>query len=150
MYASVNYGIIGSDNGLALIGSKPLSDPVLTGCQLELWNQPSVKYESKYNNFHARRILWNGCLQNGGHFCLGFKMLNASESLLLRWFPVFVNFHHFFQNQRNTVYLLHIMSIFDMCLSYNDTCQIGTWFMSSNRYLDKWRSTNGEYQKELQ
>ena len=34
-----------------LLGAKPLSEPMLNYCQLNLLEQTSIKFESKHNNF---------------------------------------------------------------------------------------------------
>ena len=48
--------------------AKPLPEPMLTHCQLDPYEQGSVKFESKYRTFHSRKCIWNGRLRNGGHF----------------------------------------------------------------------------------
>ena len=48
-----------------LFGAKPLSD-----WMLDSYEQISVKFESKRNNFHSRKQIWIWPLQNGGHFVL--------------------------------------------------------------------------------
>ena len=45
IYVSPNKAIIGSDN-------EPLSETMMAYCQLNHWGHISVKFESKYNNFH--------------------------------------------------------------------------------------------------
>ena len=35
-----------------LFSAKPLFEPMLAYCRLDPWQQISVKYQSKYNNFH--------------------------------------------------------------------------------------------------
>ena len=49
-----------------LFGAKPLPEPVLTYCQLDLWQQISVKFELKYKTFHS----WKG-------ICLAFSYMQA-------------------------------------------------------------------------
>ena len=41
-----------------LFGTKPLPEPVLFYCQLESWQQVSVKFESKFYHFHSRKCIW--------------------------------------------------------------------------------------------
>ena len=50
-----------------LIGTKPLSKPLMPCYHLGDWEHISVKYKSKYNNVDARKWIWI-CLQRGGHF----------------------------------------------------------------------------------
>ena len=40
-----------------LYGAKPLSEPMLGGCQLYISEQMLVKSESKYNNSHTRKYV---------------------------------------------------------------------------------------------
>ena len=51
-----------------LFGAKPLPEPLLAYCQLDAWEQTSVKFESKYQNFSFKKIYLKCCLRNGGHF----------------------------------------------------------------------------------
>ena len=41
-----------------------------------LAEQTSVKFESKYSNFHSRKCFWKRCLQKCRPFCSGFNVLN--------------------------------------------------------------------------
>ena len=38
---------------------KPLSEPMLEYCQLDPWEQTSMKYQSKFIHFHSRKCIWN-------------------------------------------------------------------------------------------
>ena len=53
------------------IGAKPLPEPMLTYCQLDPYQQTSVKFESEYKTFHSRICIWKYRLRNGSHFCPG-------------------------------------------------------------------------------
>ena len=46
IYVLAAYDIIGSDSGLSPVcfGAKPLYEPMLEYCQLDLWEQFSVKF----------------------------------------------------------------------------------------------------------
>ena len=57
-----------SDELAILFGTKPLPKPVLTYCQLGPCEQTSVKFQSKYKYFHARKCYRECPLQSGGHF----------------------------------------------------------------------------------
>ena len=83
MYASVKWVNIGSDNGLRLDGAKPLSEPVLTYCQLEFKEHSSMKFYLKFKYFHSQKCAWTCCLRNGGHFVQGglFEMYKAIQIL---------------------------------------------------------------------
>ena len=45
MYSSMNWVIIGSDNGMSLFDAKPLPEPMLAYCQLDTWERISLKFE---------------------------------------------------------------------------------------------------------
>ena len=62
-----------------LCAVKPLSEPMLEYSQLNLWEQISVKFESKYNNFHSRKCISKCCLQNGGH------LVSISQCVILMY-----------------------------------------------------------------
>ena len=44
-----------SDNGCRLVGAKPLSEPMLECCELDPREQISLKFNSKFENFHSRK-----------------------------------------------------------------------------------------------
>ena len=67
IYAPVNWASICLDNGLSVPSHKPLSKPVLEYCQLDPCEQTSMKFESKYRNFHSWKCIWKFRLRNGGH-----------------------------------------------------------------------------------
>ena len=52
-----------------LFGTKPLPEPMLTYCQLDCWEQISVKLESKFYHFHSRKCIWNCRLPKWRPFC---------------------------------------------------------------------------------
>ena len=52
-----------------LFGAKPLPEPVLAYCQLESWEQISVKFESEYYYFHSRICILNCHLLKWRPFC---------------------------------------------------------------------------------
>ena len=54
-----------------LFGAKPLSKPVLGYCQLDRKEQTSVKFESEFYHFHARKCIWKCCLPEWRPFCSG-------------------------------------------------------------------------------
>ena len=61
-----------------LFGAKPLSKPMLVYCQLDPREQSSVKFKSKYKNFHSRKCIWKCRLRDGGHFVQGDIIKSAS------------------------------------------------------------------------
>ena len=54
-----------------LFGAKPLSEPMLAYCQLDSWEQFSVKFESEFYHFHSRKCLWICHLPTCRSFCPG-------------------------------------------------------------------------------
>ena len=40
-----------------LFGVKPLPEPTLAYCQLDSWEQISVKFESEFCHFHSRKCI---------------------------------------------------------------------------------------------
>ena len=40
-------------------GAKPLPEPMLAYCELDSWEQISVKIESEFYRFHSRKCIWN-------------------------------------------------------------------------------------------
>ena len=53
-----------------LLSAKLLSKPMPACCQLDLQEQTSVKFNSKYKNFHSQKCISKYRLQNGDHFVL--------------------------------------------------------------------------------
>ena len=53
-----------------LNGAKP-SEPMLGYCQLDSWEQISVKFESKFHHFHSRKCFRNCRLPRCQPFCPG-------------------------------------------------------------------------------
>ena len=45
-----------------LFGAKPLPEPMLAYCQLDSWEQISVKFESEFCHIHSRKLIWKCCL----------------------------------------------------------------------------------------
>ena len=54
-----------------LFGAKPLPEPMLAYCQLDPWEQVSVKFESEFHNFHSRKCIWKCRLPKWRPFCPG-------------------------------------------------------------------------------
>ena len=53
-----------------LFDPKPLLEPMLAYCQLDFWEQISVKFESEFYNFQARKCSWRCRLPNWWPFCV--------------------------------------------------------------------------------
>ena len=54
-----------------LFGAKPLSEPMLAYCQLDIWEQISLKSSLKFIYFHSRKCDSKCCLPNWQLFCPG-------------------------------------------------------------------------------
>ena len=78
-----------------LIGAKPLSEPKLPYCQLDPWEQISVKYKWAHGNkfqwninqnktTSCTKVIWKCRLQNGGNL-LRPHCDNAIATLLIHW-----------------------------------------------------------------
>ena len=65
-YALINYGIIGSENGLPPLQCQSFIRTNVTS----LDNRSSLmKFQSKYNSFHTRICVWKCCLQMPDSIC---------------------------------------------------------------------------------
>ena len=60
-----------------LSGAKPLPEPMQAYCQLDPWEQISVKFESKSYTFHSRKCIWICCLPKWQPFCPGWDELKC-------------------------------------------------------------------------
>ena len=54
-----------------LVGAKPLPEPMLAYCQLDSWEQISVKFEPELWHFHSRKCIWNCRMPKRQPFCPG-------------------------------------------------------------------------------
>ena len=54
-----------------LFGAKPLPEPMLAYCQVDSWEQISVKFESEFYHFIQENALEIVVCQNGSHFVQG-------------------------------------------------------------------------------
>ena len=66
-----------------LFGAKPLSEPMLSYCQLDSWEHISVKFELEFDHFHARKCIWTCHLPIWRPFCPGAD--ESTLSLLMIW-----------------------------------------------------------------
>ena len=58
-----------------LFGAKPLPEPMLAYCQLDSWEQISVKFESEFYRFDSRKCIWTCRLPRWQPFCPGWDEL---------------------------------------------------------------------------
>ena len=66
-----------------LFGAKPLPEPMLAHCQLDPWEQNSVKFESECYHFHSRKYTWKCLLPEWRSFCSGGRWVNNLVYYLL-------------------------------------------------------------------
>ena len=68
-----------------LFGAKLSPEPVLDYCQLDFWDQISVKFESEFYYFQSRKCIWNCHLPKWRPFCPGGDDLNCCDFVAHRW-----------------------------------------------------------------
>ena len=66
-----------------LFSAKPLPDPMLAYCQLDLRGQISVKFEFEFYHFHSRKYLWS-CRQMAAILFRG-RGVNLAVRCLITW-----------------------------------------------------------------
>ena len=75
-----------------LDGAKPLSEPMLTYCQLDPKEHISMRFHLKFIYSHSRKCVWKCRLRNGGHFDQGEMSLQSSVCWVSMWgqpqFPI--------------------------------------------------------------
>ena len=62
-----------------LFGAKPLPEPMLDFCQLDSWEQISVKFESEFYNFDSKKCIWKCRLTELRPFCPGGDELRVTD-----------------------------------------------------------------------
>ena len=69
-----------------LFGAKPLTEPKLPYCQLDSWEQFSVKFESEFSHFHSRKCTWKYRLPKWWPFCSGGdELIQHNMGLHIKW-----------------------------------------------------------------
>ena len=71
IYASLNWVIIDSGNGLSPVRCQAIPEPMLFYCQLDSWEQVSVKFKSELIISIEENAIENVICQNGSHFVRG-------------------------------------------------------------------------------
>ena len=64
---------------VALIGAKPLPELMLIYCQLDPWENISMKFQSEFYHFHSRKCIWNCHLPKWRPFCPGGDELSPGH-----------------------------------------------------------------------
>ena len=101
-------------------GAKPLLEPMLDYCQLDSWEQISVKFETEFYHFHSRICIWNCLLPKWQPFSPGGDALTSLEcAVVLSPGSANVTFNSFVVAQWPNMALLSIVII-----GYNDLAPI--------------------------
>ena len=66
-----------------LLGAKPLPEPMLVYCQLDSWEQISVKFKSEFYHFYSRQCIWICHLPIWWPLCPGGDELNHRWSYII-------------------------------------------------------------------
>ena len=117
-----------------LFGAKPLAESVLTYCQLDSWEQISMKkFESEFYNFHSNKCIWKCCLPKWRPFCLGLNMLTHPYDLL--W-VVLITLRGW--GQVRILYKVIIWQKNDLSDTNNGECQTITMVTSHFAVINHW------------
>ena len=65
-----------------LVGAKPLSQPMLEYCQLDPWEQTSMKFQSQFIHFYSRKCIWK--CRNFNRNSYIFIQENAFENVVCK------------------------------------------------------------------
>ena len=83
-----------------LFGAKPFPEPMLAYCQLDSWEQISLKFESEFYHFHSRKCIWNSGLSKWQPFC------PMGDELSLKWNLLLPTMYHL-MIELSLMYILH-------------------------------------------
>ena len=75
IYASVNWVIIGSGNGLSPVWRQAITWTNAGLLSVGLLGKKSVNFESEFYYFHSRKCIWKCLLAKWRPSCLGFNVL---------------------------------------------------------------------------
>ena len=94
-------------------GAKPVSEPMLGYCQLDPWEQISVKFESEFYHFHSRKCIWKCRPPQWRPFCpggaeLNFMRVSRESCWQLIWQPRMLEHHMLTSTNGNISALLAI------------------------------------------
>ena len=64
-----------------LFGAKPLPEPMLVYCQMDSWEQTSVKFKLEFYHFRSGKCIWNCRLPKWRPFCPGGDELTPSTEI---------------------------------------------------------------------
>ena len=85
-----------------LFGNKPLPELMLACCQLDSWEQISVKFESEFYHFRSRNCIWNCRLPKWWPFSPGGDELTVGRNSYIHIrITIFHVFH--FQSYVNSI-----------------------------------------------
>ena len=75
----MNWASIGLGNGLSPVRRQAITSTKLAYCQLDSWEQISMKFEQEFYNFDSRKCIWKCRLPEWRPFCPGGDELTAVD-----------------------------------------------------------------------
>ena len=69
-----------------LFGDKPLSKSILGYCQLDLYEQTSLKFQSKYTHFHSRKCISTPSLQLHSPLFFSYTFTVVQDNTDQHWY----------------------------------------------------------------
>ena len=69
-----------------LFGDKPLSKPMLSYCQLDPYEQTSLKFQSKYTHFHSRKCISSPSLQLHSPLFFSYTFTVVQDNTDQHWY----------------------------------------------------------------
>ena len=101
LYASVNYAIIGSDNGLSPEGAKPLSDQCLNIVHRTLGNK--VQWNcNKNTTISIKYSVFKMSPAKCRPFCLGLNVLVTTHNTCGTWLPINAELGVYYMSKSNS------------------------------------------------
>ena len=124
-----------------LFGATPLSETMLTWCQLYHWEHILVKFCSKFNYFHSRKWNWKWCLQNGSHFVSASMLTHFSVQHFQNHFcwkiftPWHLNFNWWWPEIR--CYYMICVTLYELTMTNISKNELIHW--AKRKWLELWR-----------
>ena len=112
IYTSVNWVSISSGNGLSPVRCQAITWTNAAYCQLDSWEQISVKFESEFHHFHSRKCIWNCRLPIRRPFCPGGDELNDGSASVMQSCPLMSDSNYMAGGHFKNVYeLLNLRAV---------------------------------------
>ena len=123
----MNSAIIVSGNSLSLFYAKPLTQPVLDYCKLEIREQISMIFQSKYRHFQTAKSIWKCPRQIGVRHVLASRCYNETKSYrhfsgTCRHYAICIKCHEFVQFLHLSACDLHVISVTWVLSKYMLVC----------------------------